>query len=185
MVSTRNTSRSHAPRMQDQPGDAESRPPGPVEATQANTNELEALRLVNQRLIEELEQLTRQHPRETRQTQGDHSIPPHEGRYDRTPPPPPPPFRGAEAEAESSQARGHDPQLAPVEEENEAVHGRRVENEGPHHAPPRAEEHMWEQRFRSLQQDLSRVKEVIKGRAPDAMDTLMQQTESPFTAEVL
>ena len=97
MVSTRNTSRSHAPRMRDQPGDADSRPPGPVEATQANTNELEALRLVNQRLIEELEQLTRQmqHPRETRQTQGDHSIPPHEGRYDHSaPPPPPPPLRG-------------------------------------------------------------------------------------------
>ena len=89
MVSTRNTSRSHAPRIQDQPGDADSRPPGPVEATQATTNEVEALRLVNQRLIEELEQLTRQmkHPRETRQTQGDHGIPPHEGRYDRSPPP--------------------------------------------------------------------------------------------------
>ena len=185
MVSTRNTSRSHAPRVQDQPGDADSRPPGPVEATQANTNEVEALRLVNQRLIEELEHLTRkmQHPRETRQTQGDHSIPPHEGRYDRSPPPPPP--GGAEVEAESSQARGHDPQLAPMEEENEAVHGRHVENEGPRHAPPRVKEQTWEQRFRSLQQELSHVKEVIKGRTPDAMDTLMQQTESPFTAEVL
>ena len=69
--------------------------------------------------------------------------------------------------------------------ENEAVHGRRVENEEPHHAPPRTEEQTWEQRFRSLQQELGRVKEVIKGRTPDAMDTLMQQTESPFTAEVL
>ena len=29
------------------------------------------------------------------------------------------------------------------------------------------------------------MKEVIKGRTPDAMDTLMQQTESPFIAEVL
>ena len=80
MVSTRNTSRSNAnpPRMQDPPGDADSRPPGTVEAMQANTNEVEALRLVNQRLIEELEQLTRQmqHPRETRQTQEGHNIPP-------------------------------------------------------------------------------------------------------------
>ena len=65
------------------------------------------------------------------------------------------------------------------------MHGRRVEIEGPHHAPPRAEEQTWEQRFSSLQQELSRVKEVIKRRTPDAMDTLMQQTESPFTAEVL
>ena len=29
------------------------------------------------------------------------------------------------------------------------------------------------------------MKEVIKGRALDSMDTLVQQTESPFTAEVL
>ena len=46
-------------------------------------------------------------------------------------------------------------------------------------------QHSWEQRFRSLQQELGRVKEVVKGRAPDTMDTLVQQTESPFTAEVL
>ena len=29
------------------------------------------------------------------------------------------------------------------------------------------------------------MKEVVKGRAPDSMDTLVQQTESPLTAEVL
>ena len=29
------------------------------------------------------------------------------------------------------------------------------------------------------------MKEVVKGRARDSMDTLVQQTESPFTAEVL
>ena len=165
MVSTRNTSRSNTPRVRDPPGDVDSRPPGQVEAMQANTNEVEALCLVNQRLIEELEQLTRQmqHPRETRQTQESHNIPPHEGRYDHSLP------RGAEAEAESSQARGHGPQLAPAEEENEAIHQRHVENKEPHHAPPRAEEQTWEQRFRNLQQELSRVKEVVKGRAPDTM----------------
>ena len=109
--------------MPDPPGDADSRPPGPAEAMQANTNEVEALRLVNQRLIEELEQLTRQiqHPRETRRTQEGHNALPHEGRHDHSIP------RGAEAEAESSQARGHGPQLAPEEEENGAVHGRRGE----------------------------------------------------------
>ena len=87
--------------------------------------------------------------------------------------------------AESSQTRGHGPQLAPREEENEAVHGRRVEKEEPPYAPPRTEGQTWEQRFRNLQQELSRVKEVVKGRAPDTMDTLVQQTESPFTTEVL
>ena len=156
--------------MRDPPDDADSRPPGPAEAIQANTNEVEALRLVNQRLIEELEQLTKQmqHPRETRQTQEGYNTPPREGRYDHSIP------RGAEAGAESSQARGHGPQLAPREEENEAVHGGHVENEEPPYAPPRAEGQTWEQRFRNLQQELSRVKEVVKGRAPDTMDTLVQ-----------
>ena len=183
MVSTRNTSRSNAnpTRMPDPPGDADSRPPAPSEAIHANTNEVEALRLVNQRLIEELEQLTRQipHPREMRQTQEGQNVPPPEGRHDHSIP------RGTEAETESSQARGHDPQLALVEEENEAVHGRRGENEEPRHTPLTTREQTWEQRFRNLQQELSRVKEVINGRALDTMDTLVQQTESPFTLEVL
>ena len=58
-------------------------------------------------------------------------------------------------------------------------------NEALHHPQLGAEEQSWEQRFRSLQQELGRVKEVVKGRALDTMDTLVQQTESPFTAEVL
>ena len=148
MVSTRNTSRINAnpPRMHDPPGDADNRPPGTVEAMRANTNEVEALRLVNQHLIEELEQLTRhiQHPRETRQTQEGHNIPLHEGRHSHSI------SRGAEAKAESSQARGHGPQLAPAEEENEAMLGGHVGNKEPHHPPPGTEEQSWEQRFRSL-----------------------------------
>ena len=187
MLSTRNTRRSHAnlPRMQDPRGGADSKPPGTLEAMQANTNEVKALRLVNQRLIEELEQLTRkmQQPRETRQTQEGHNIPP-----------PPPPIeelhdhdmpRGAETEAESSRPRGHGPQLAPTEEGNGALLGGHVGNEELHHPQPEAEEQSWEQRYRSLQQEFSRVKEVIKGRASDTMDTLVQKTGSPFTAEVL
>ena len=181
MVSTRNTSRSNAPRMRDPPGNVDNRPPGPTEAIHANTNEVEALRLINQRLIEELEQLTRQmqHPRETRQTQEGYITPPREEQHDHSIP------RGTEAEAESSQARRRGSQLAPLEEENEAVHGGRIENEEPPYAPPRAEGQTWEQRFRNLQQELSCVKEVVKGPAPDTMDTLVQQTESPFTPEVL
>ena len=58
-------------------------------------------------------------------------------------------------------------------------------NETLNHPQPGAREQSWEQRFRNLQQELSRVKEVVKGRAPVSMDTLVQQTESPFTAEVL
>ena len=100
MVSTRNTSKSNANpiRMQDLPGDADNKPLDTLEAVQANTNEVEALRLVNQCLIGELEQLTRQmqRPRDTRQTQEDHNFPPHEGQHNLDIP------RGAETEAESS-----------------------------------------------------------------------------------
>ena len=62
MVSTRNTRRSQAnpPRMQDQPSDVGSRPPGgTLETVQVNTDEVEALRVTNQHLLKELEQLTR------------------------------------------------------------------------------------------------------------------------------
>ena len=119
MVSTRNTSRSNAnpSRMQDPPSDTESRPPGGLEGMQANIDEVEALHLTNQLLIEELEQLTRQmqRPREARQT--------HEGQHNLGTP------RGAETEAESSRARGHVSHLAPREEGNEATPGGQVGNE--------------------------------------------------------
>ena len=183
MVSTRNTSRSNAnpPRMLDQPGDVDSLPPDALETMQANTDEVEALRLTNQRLIGELEQLTRQMQRlwEARQTQEGHNITPHEGQPHLGTP------RGAETEAESSRAKGHGPHLTPGEEGNEATLGRHARNEELNPPQQGMGERSWEQRFKGLQQELSRMKEVVKGRAPDSMDTLVQQTESPFTAEVL
>ena len=127
MVSTQNTSRSNAnpPRMQDPPGDADSRPPGALESMQANTDEVEALHLTNQRLIGDLEQLTRQmqRPREARQTQEGHNLTPHEGQHILGTP------RGAETEAESSRAKGHGLHLAPGEEGNEATLGGHVGHE--------------------------------------------------------
>ena len=120
-----------------------------------------------------------QHPREARQTQEGHNIPSHEGQHNLDIP------RGAETEAESSRARGHGPHLAPGGEGNEATPGGHVGNEELHHPQQGAGEQSWEQRFKSLQQELSRVKEVVRGRAPDTMNTLVQQTKSPFTAEVL
>ena len=127
MVSTKNTSKSNAnpQRMQDQPGDVDSRPPDMLETMQANMDEVEALRLTNQRLIGELEQLTRhiQRPREARQTQEGHNITSHEGQPHLDTP------RGAETEAESSRARGHGPHLTPGEEGNEATLGGHVGNE--------------------------------------------------------
>ena len=127
MVSTRITSRSNAnpPRMQNQPGNANSRLPGALEAMQASTDEVEALRLTNQHLIEELEQLTiqMQRPREARQTQEGHDIPPHEGQHNLDT------LRGAETEAEPSRSRGHGPHLAPGEVGNEGTLGGHVGNE--------------------------------------------------------
>ena len=183
MVSTRTTRRSNAnpPRMQNQPGDVDSRPPGTIEATQANTDEVEALHLTNQRLIEELKQLTRQmqRSREARQTQEGRNAARHEGQ------PHPSTPRGVETEAESSRARGHGPPLTLGEEDNEAALGGHVGNDELNPRQQREGERMWEQRFKGLQQERNRVKEVVRGRALDSMDTLVQQTESPFTAEVL
>ena len=132
MVSTQNTSRSNVnpPRMQDQPGDVVSRPPGALATMQGNTEEVETLHLTNQRLIGELEQLTRQmqRPQEAQRTQEGHNITPHEGQRHLGIP------QGAEAEVESSRARGHRPHLTPGEEGNEATLGGHVRNEELH--PP-------------------------------------------------
>ena len=128
MVSTRNTSRSHAnpPRMQDQQGNSDSRPPaGALKTIHDNTNEMEALRLTNQCVIRELEQLTRQmqRPQKVRQAQEGHNTTPqgeqpHLG-----------PLREEEIKAESSRARGHEPHLAPREEHNEAILGGNIGND--------------------------------------------------------
>ena len=133
MVSTRNTSRSHAnpSRMQDQQGNVDSRPPaGALETIHDNTNEMEALRLTNQRLIRELEQLTKQmqQPREVRQAQEGHNTTPQEEQPHLYPP------REAETEVESNRARGHNPHLTPREERKEAILRRNIGNDEP--TPP-------------------------------------------------
>ena len=149
MVLTRNTSRSNAnpPRMQDPPSDADSRPLDALEMMQANTDEVEALHLTNQRMIRELEQLTRQkqRPWDARQTQEGHNIPPHEGQHNLSTP------RGAEKEAEFNRARGNGPHLAPDEEGNEATLGGHVGNKELRLPQQGTGEQSWEQRFKSLQ----------------------------------
>ena len=122
MVSTRNTSRSNAnpPIMQDQQGNVDSRPlAGALEAIHDNTNEMEALCLTNQRLIRELEQLTRQmqRPQEVRQAQEGHNTTPQEEQPHLVPP------REVEIEAESSRAKGHESYLPPREKRNKAILG--------------------------------------------------------------
>ena len=147
MVSTRNTSRSLAnlSRMQDQPGGVDSQPPeGTLETMQANTDDLEALRLTNQLLIEELEKLTRQmqRPWESRQAREGHNTTPQKEQPHLGPP--------REAEAESSRARGHVPHLAPREERNESIPRGNLENDEPTPSHHGMGEQSWEQRFKGI-----------------------------------
>ena len=120
-----------------------------------------------------------QRPQEARKTQEGRNAACHEGQ------PHPDTPRGSETEAESSRARGHGPPLTPGEEGNEATLGGHVGNDELNPRQQGEGERLWEQRFKSLQHELSCMKEVVRGRALDSMDTLVQQTESPFTAEVL
>ena len=183
MVSTRNTRRIHVnpPRMQDQSGDVDSRPPrGTLETVQVNTAEVEALRLSNQRLLRELEQLTGQiqRPQETRHARkGQNPVTREKQHLD--------PHQEADREGETSHARKHDPYQPPGEDRNEERHGRNNKGDRPILYQQETEERSWEQRFRDIQQELSHMKEAIKSRAPVSMDSLVQQTESPFTAGVL
>ena len=130
MVSTQNTSSSHVnpPRMQDQQGNVDSRPPeGPLETIRANTDEMEALHLTNQCLLRELEQLTRQMqcPQEARQArEGQNPITQEEQQYLDPP-------READGEGEASQARKHNPYKSPGENRNEERHGRNNRSDGP------------------------------------------------------
>ena len=112
-------------------------------------------------------------------TKEGHNTTPQEGQPHLGPP------RDAETRAESNRAREHGPHLTPREERNEATLEGNVKKD--ESIPPQQGigEQTWEQRFKGLQQELSHVKEVVKGRVPDSMDTLVQQTESPFKAEVL
>ena len=114
-----------------------------------------------------------------RQTREGHNTTPREEQPHLGPP------LEAEIEAESSRARGHEPYLTPREERNEVILGGNFGNDEPTPHQQGMGERSWEHRFKGIQQELSHMKEVVKGRAPDSMDTLVQQIESPFTAEVL
>ena len=79
----------------------------------------------------------------------------------------------------------HDPYKPLGEDRNEGIPGRNNRGNGPILYQLNIGERSWEQRFRDIQQDLSHMKETVKGRDFVSMDALVQQTESPFTAGVL
>ena len=163
-------SRSNAnpPGTQDQQGNLDGRSArDALETIQANTDKVEVLRLTNQHLLRELEELTLQ----MQQSQ-------EEQQHRDTP-------RDADEERETSLAKELDPYKPPGEDRNEGIPNRSNRGNGPILYQPKTGERSWEQRFRDIQQELSRVRETVKGRAPVSMDALVQQTESPFTVEVL
>ena len=151
-------SRSHAdpPRTQDQQGDLDSRPPrDALETLQANIDEMEALRLTIQHLLRDLEELTRQMQR-----------PQEEQQHPDAP-------RDVDEEGETSQAKEHDPYKPPREDRNEGIPGRNNIGNGPVLYQQEIGERSWEQRFRDFQQELSHMKETVKGRALVSMDALV------------
>ena len=143
MISTRNTSRSHANplRMQDQQGTLDSRPlGGTLETLHANIDEMEVLRLTNQRLLRELEQLARkiQRPQEARQAREGRNTITQEEQQHLDPP------READGEGETSQAREHNPYKPPGEDHNEERHGRNNKGDGPILYQQETGERSWE-----------------------------------------
>ena len=104
---------------------------------------------------------------------------PHEGQHNLGTP------RGAETKAESSRAKGHRPHLAPEEEGHEATLGGTRWERGA--APPSTRDGraIMGEKVQEPPAGTQPREGSLRGRAPDTMDTLVQQTESPFTAEVL
>ena len=109
-----NMSRSHANplRTQDQQDDVDNRQTGDaLGALHAVSNEMESLRLVNQRLLRELAELTRQvqRPQEAQQArEGPNNIPQEEQQHLGAP-------RDVDGGGENSQTREHDPYIPPEE----------------------------------------------------------------------
>ena len=142
---------------------------GTLETVQVNTDEVEALCITNQRLLKELEQLTRQIqcPQETRQARkGQNPVTREEQYLD--------PHREANREGEASHTREHGPYQPLGEDRNEERQGRNNKGDGPILYQQETEERSWEQRFRDIQRELSYMKEAVKGQAPVSMDALVQ-----------
>ena len=135
----------------------------------------------NRCLFRELAELTRhvQRPQDEQQAHGGrNTIPQEEQQHLGTP-------RDDDGGGENSRTRGHDPNVPLGDGRNEGTLDRDDGGEEPTPHQRGKEERSWEQRFQDIQQELSHMKDAVKVRAPVSMDALVQQTKSPFTAEVL
>ena len=81
--------------------------------------------------------------------------------------------RDADGEGETSQAKKHDPYNPPGEDRDEGIPGRNNIGNGPILYQQEIGERSWEQCFRDIQQELSHMKETVKGRAPVSVDALV------------
>ena len=93
--------------------------------------------------------------------------------------------RDVDGGGENSQTRRHDPYIPPGDGHNEGMPGRNDGGDEPTSYQHGKGEQSWEHRFQDIHQELSHMKEAVKGQAPVSMDALVQQTESPFTVGVL
>ena len=177
-----NKSNTNPPRTQERQDDVDSRQLGDdFGALHTAGNEMGALRLVNQRLLRELAELTRQVQRlqEAQQAHEDRNTIPQEEQQHLSAP------RDVDGGGKNSWTRGHDPYIPPGDDHNEGMLG---QNDGGDEPTPYQQgkgEQSWEQRFQEIPQELSHMKEAVKGRAPVSMDALVQKMESPFTVGVL
>ena len=108
---------------------------------------MDALRLTNQRLLRELEQLARkiQRPQEAQQArEGQNTITQEEQQHLD-------PHREADGEGETSQVKEHDPYKPPGEDRNEERHGRSNRGDGPILYQQETGERSWEQRFKDIE----------------------------------
>ena len=79
----------------------------------------------------------------------------------------------------------HDPYRPPGEDFNEERQGGNNRGYGLILYQQEIGERSRKQCFKDIQQELSHMKETVKGRAPVFIGTLVQKTKSPFTSEVL
>ena len=113
-----NKTHANPPRTQDQQNDVDSGQPEDIlGALHAANNEMEVLRLVNQRLLRELAELTRQaqRPEDEQQAHGGHNTIPHEEQQHLDAP------RDDDGRGEHSRTIRQDPNVPPGDDRNEGT----------------------------------------------------------------
>ena len=112
---------------------------------------MEALRLINQHLLRELAELTRQgqRPQKAQQArEGCNTIPQEEQQHLGAP-------RDVDGGGENSRTRKHDPYIPPRDGHNEGMPGRNDIGDEPTPYQQGKGEQSWEQRFQDIQQELA------------------------------